>query len=136
MADVDGNATGRVQKRAQHRFVIKFLVDDVTNRAGACELEDEGIDPGDVVGQKEEPALWQVLEAEGMDAIEEFDERPPKKMERALTGGHVRHRLLRLLFTISPQASICQSTSSDGNKRPSSPRRLHRTRAAPCNQSF
>ena len=25
--------------------------------------------------------------------INESDERPPKKMERALTGGHVRHHL-------------------------------------------
>jgi hypothetical protein len=34
-----------------------------------------------------------MLEAERVDAIEESDERPAKKMERALTGGHVRHRL-------------------------------------------
>ena len=34
-----------------------------------------------------------VLEAKRVDAIKESDERPAKKMERALTGGHVRHRL-------------------------------------------
>jgi hypothetical protein len=73
--------------------VIKLLVDDVTNGAGASELENESIDPGNVIGQKEEAALRQMLEAEGVDAIEQFDERPTKKMERALSGGHVRHRL-------------------------------------------
>jgi hypothetical protein len=46
-----------------------------------------------VIGQKEEAALRQIFEAERMDAIKESDERPAKKMERALTGGHVRYRL-------------------------------------------
>ena len=73
--------------------MIKFLIDDVTNRSRASELEDEGIDPGDVIGQEEEAAFRQMLKTERLDPIKEFDERPPKKMERALTGGHVRHRL-------------------------------------------
>src|SRR5436190_24067692 len=109
MADVNRDATDSAHKPVQHWFAIKFLIDDVTNGAGACELEDEGIDPGDVIGQKEEAALRQMFEAEGANAIENFDERPAKKMERALTGGHARHRLLRLLFTISLRPSICQS---------------------------
>ena len=61
--------------------------------AGTCELENESIDPGDVIGQKQEAAFRQIFEAERVDAIKNFDERPARKMERALTGGHVRHRL-------------------------------------------
>src|SRR5438067_2630158 len=109
MAGVNRDAADRAQKRAQCRLVIKFLVDDVTNRAWTGELEDEGIDPGDVIGQKEEAPLRQMFKAKSADPIEKSDERPAKKMERALTGGHARHRLLRLLFTINARPSICQS---------------------------
>src|SRR2546423_3431142 len=119
MADVNRDATDSAHEPVQHWFAIKFLIDDVTNRAGACELEDEGIDPGDVIGQKEEAALGQMFEAEGADTIENFDERPAKKMERALTGVHVRHRLL---FTISARQSICQSATGHGG---SPQNRLH-----------
>src|SRR5438270_5929933 len=105
MAGVNRDAADRAQKRAQCRFVIKFLVNNVTNRAWTGELEDEGIDPGDVIGQKQEATFGQILQAKGADTIEKSDERPAKKMERALTGGHVRHRLLRLLFTISARPS-------------------------------
>src|SRR6266446_788491 len=108
MADVNRDATDTAKKRAQRRFLIKFLIDDVTDGAGACELEDKGIDPRDVIGQKKEAALWQMFESERVDPIKETNERPRKKMERALTGGHVRHRLL---FTISARPSICQSAS-------------------------
>jgi hypothetical protein len=133
MADVNRDATDTAKKRAQRRFLIKFLIDDVTDGAGACELEDEGIDPGDVIWQKKEATFGQMLEADGVDAIKESDERPAKKMERALTGGHVRHRLL---FTISVRTSICQSATADGNERPSRPRRPNRARAASHDQSF
>jgi hypothetical protein len=73
--------------------VIKFLIDDVTNRPRASELQDDGIDPRDVIRQKKKSAFGQVFESERVDPIKETNERPRKKMERALTGGHVRHRL-------------------------------------------
>src|SRR5256885_8854176 len=103
MADVNRDTTDSAHKPVQHWFAIKFLIDDVTNGAGACELEDEGIDPGDVIGQKEEAALGQMFETEGADTIENFDERPAKKMERALTGGHNKDRFFSFLFFISPR---------------------------------
>src|SRR5205814_10030165 len=120
-------------ERAEHRLVIKFLIDDVTNGSRTGELQDERVNPGDMIWQKEKAAFRQMLEAEGADTIKNFDERPAKKMERALTGGHVRHRLL---FTISLRPSICQSASRNGNERPSCPRRPNRARAAPCDQSL
>src|SRR6266849_8719861 len=98
MTGVDRNAADRSQKRFQCRLVIKFLVDDVTNRSWTAELEDERVDPADVIGQKEKAAFGQMLEAERADAVKEFDERPAKKMECALTGGHVKHCLS---FTIN-----------------------------------
>src|SRR4029077_3292736 len=133
MADVDWNAADRAQKWAQDRFAIKFLIEDVTKRAGRCELQDERVDPGDVIGQKKKAAFRQVFEAECVDPIKESNEGPPKKMERALTGGHVRHRLS---FTINVRPFICQSATADGNERPSRPRRPNRTRAASHDQSF
>ena len=93
MSYIDRNAAGRSQKRPQHRLVIKFLIDDVTNRPRASELQDDGIDPRDVIRQKKKSAFGQVFESERVDPIKETNERPRKKMERALTGGHVRHRL-------------------------------------------
>ena len=62
------------------RFAVKFLIDDVTNRSGTSELEDEGVDPGDVVGQKEEAAFRQILKSQRVNAIENSDEPPAKKM--------------------------------------------------------
>ena len=53
MPDIDRNATDGAQKWAQHRFVIKLLVDDVTNGARTGELEDEGVYPADVIWQQE-----------------------------------------------------------------------------------
>ena len=111
MADVNRNAADRAQKGAQDRFVIKFLIDDVTNRSRASELQDDGIDPRDVIRQKKKSAFGQVFESERVDPIKETNERPRNKMERALTGGHVRHRLL---FTINARPSICQSASGHG----------------------
>src|SRR5258708_2038134 len=108
MSYIYRNTAGRSQKRAQHRLVIKFLIDDVTNRSRASELQDDGVHPGDVIGQKKKSAFRQLFESERVDPIKETNERPRKKMERALTGGHVRHRLS---FTISARPSICQSAS-------------------------
>jgi hypothetical protein len=133
MADVNRDTTDGAQEWAQHRFVIELLINDVTNRSRACELEDEGVDPGDVIRQEEEAAFRQMLKSERANAIENFDERPPKKMERALTGGHVRHRLLRLLFTISVRPFICQSTIGHaGSPQTSIHERNCGALAAPC----
>src|SRR5207302_2269156 len=126
MPDVNRNAADGAHEWAEHRFVIKFLIDDVTNRPRACQLENKRVDPSDVIGQKQKTALGQIFETERADAIKKFDERPAKKMERALTGGNVRHRFL---FTISPWRFICQSAIRNGNPRPSCPRRPNCARA-------
>src|SRR5437660_9552746 len=45
MPNVDRNATNSPQKRAEHRLMIKFLVDDGTTGTGTGGLQDEGVDP-------------------------------------------------------------------------------------------
>src|SRR5205807_1860134 len=57
MLGVDRNAANNSQEAAQERFVIEFLIDNVADGPGTSELQDDGIDPGDVVGQQEESAL-------------------------------------------------------------------------------
>ena len=69
MARIDRDASNELQKPMQHRFVIEFLVDDVTNRARAGELQDDGIDPANVVGQKKKSALRQIVSSERSHAV-------------------------------------------------------------------
>jgi hypothetical protein len=64
----------------EQRFAIKFLIDDVTNGARAGELEDNGIDPADVIGQKKKAAFRQMFDTEWADAIKNSDQRPAKKV--------------------------------------------------------
>ena len=52
MARLDRDAAHDTQERPQKRLVIKFPVDDVTNRTRTSELQHDRIDPGDVIGQK------------------------------------------------------------------------------------
>src|SRR4029453_14229965 len=56
LAASDGNATEHAQKRVQDRFVIILLIDDVADRAGAAELQNDAIHPADMVRQKKKPA--------------------------------------------------------------------------------
>lgn len=69
MARIDWDASNEPQKPMQHRFAIEFLVDDVTNRARAGELQDDGIDPANVVGQKKKSALRQIVSSERSHAV-------------------------------------------------------------------
>ena len=69
MANVDRNAAYSAQKWAQHRFAIKFLIDDVTNRSRAGDLEQDGIDPSDVIGQQQKSAGRQIFQADGRNTI-------------------------------------------------------------------
>src|SRR6266545_6707778 len=54
--NIDRNATQRAQNRVQNRVVIVLLVDDVPNRARASELQNDGVNPGDVVRQSKKTA--------------------------------------------------------------------------------
>lgn len=53
----------------QKSISIEFFVDDVTDVAGAGELEHQRIDKGDVIGQKEKTAVRQMLQPEGGRSI-------------------------------------------------------------------
>jgi hypothetical protein len=69
MARIDWDASTEPQKPMQHRFVIEFLVDDVTNRALAGELQHDGIDPADVIRQKKKSAFRQIVSSERSHAV-------------------------------------------------------------------
>ena len=51
MAGINRNAAQHAQKRVQDRFVIILLVNDVTDRSGAGELQNEGVYPANMIGQ-------------------------------------------------------------------------------------
>ena len=93
MADIDWDATYQPQERAENRSMVVLLVDDVADRAGTGELQDNGVNPGDVVRQKQKPARGYVFQAQRGDPIKATHNQPAKKMERAFSGGHGRHPL-------------------------------------------
>ncbi len=93
MADINGNAADRPQKRMQNAFAIKFLVDDVPDRTRAGELQYDCIDPRNVIGQEKKPALRQVLGAERSNAIKTPHQLARDKMQRPLSGRHRGHCL-------------------------------------------
>ena len=85
IASIDWNTTQRPQNRVQNRFVIMFLVDDVSNRARASELQNERVNPGDVVRQKEESALWKIFQSKRSDPVKATHQQPTKEIEGALS---------------------------------------------------
>ena len=93
MARIDRNASNELHKPMQHRFVIEFLVDDVTNRARTGELEDEGVHPADMIRHEKKPAGRQVFQAQRSDAIKEANQWLANEVERAFGSGLAWHRL-------------------------------------------
>ncbi len=69
LALADRDATNRAQNRMQHSLVIIFVVDDVADRPGAGELQDEGVHPADVIRHKKKAAGRQIFQTERSDAI-------------------------------------------------------------------
>ena len=69
MADADRDTTKGTQDRVQNRFVIILLVDDVTDRTRARELQNESVHPADMIGYEKKAAAWQILHADRSDAI-------------------------------------------------------------------
>ena len=57
MTDIDWDAAQRAQNRVQNPFVIILLVDDVTDRTRAGELQDESVHPTDVIWHKKKSAI-------------------------------------------------------------------------------
>ena len=98
MAHINRNAPQQSKKRLQDWFMIKLLVDNISDRATAGELQDDGIDPGDVVGQKKKSALRQIVDSESIDSIKTTRQHPAEERERAFSGGLGSHRLS---FTIN-----------------------------------
>ena len=94
MTGIDWDAAQRAQNRVQNRFVIILLVDDVTNGAGAGELEDESIDPTDMIRHKKEAAGRQIFQAKRCDSIKCTHQWPAKKIKRAFSGGHPASHLI------------------------------------------
>jgi hypothetical protein len=98
MANIDGDATHDPQKRIQHRFAIKFLIDDVANWAWTCELQYDCIHPGNVIGQEKKSAAGQVFQPVRRDTVKAVQQRHDNDMQHALSGGHGTHCLS---FTIN-----------------------------------
>ena len=98
MPRIDRDAFHQPQKRMQERLAIKFLVDDVPNWTRASELQDDGINPANVVGQKEKSAFRQIVDSQRSDPIKATHQRAAEEIERAFSGGHGSHRLS---FTIN-----------------------------------
>src|SRR5207247_9364259 len=92
MADVDGDAAEHTQEWVQDRFVIILLVDDEADWARTGELQDEGVDPTDMIGHEKKPAGRQIFQADRSDAIKATHQQPPKKIADAFSARQRRHR--------------------------------------------
>jgi hypothetical protein len=91
VAGIDWNAAHSSQQRTQQWLVIKFLVDDVTDGAGTSQLENNGVDPADVIGKEQTAAGRQVIRAVRRYAVEAAGNRGAKKVKQSLgnrCGGH------------------------------------------------
>jgi hypothetical protein len=87
------DAPNRAQDRMQNRLVIIFLVDDVADRPGAGELQDEGVHPADMIRHEKKAAGRQVLQTERSDAIKAAHQWPAQEMERTFGRGLGPHGL-------------------------------------------
>src|SRR5215211_3828109 len=85
----DWDAANRAQDRMQNRLVIIFLVDDVADRPGTRELQDEGVHPADVIRHEKKAARRQVFQTARSDAIKTADQWPAKEIKRAFGRRHL-----------------------------------------------
>lgn len=69
----------------QNRLLIKFLVNDVTNAARTRELENDGVNERNMIGQKEEAARRQLFVAKASDPINCLRNDWSQEIERPLT---------------------------------------------------
>jgi hypothetical protein len=87
------DAPNRAQDRMQNRLVIIFVVDDVADRPGTGELQDEGVHPADVIRHEKKPASRQVFQTAHSDAIKAAHQWPAKEIERPFGSGLGLHGL-------------------------------------------
>jgi hypothetical protein len=76
LALTDGDATNCAQNRMQHALVIIFLVDHVADRTRAGELQNERVDPTDVIRNEKKTAGRQVFQTQWSYAIKAAHQRP------------------------------------------------------------
>src|SRR5438309_8872736 len=93
MTRVARDAADESHKGLQDRLAIKFLVDDVADRSWARDLQNDRIDPGDVIWQKQKSALREMLNAKRSDAVNAAHQRASKEMKRAFAGRYRGHGL-------------------------------------------
>ena len=87
------DAPNRAQDRMQNRLVIIVVLDDVPDRPGTGELQDEGVHPTDVIRYEKKPASRQVFQTVRSDAIKAAHQWPAKEIEHAFGSGLGRHPL-------------------------------------------
>ena len=71
VAGGDGDGVEYAENPIERGLVVDALEHHETDRARTGDLEDDGIDPGDVIGQEEEAAGGEFLHAMRMDAVNE-----------------------------------------------------------------
>jgi len=81
---VDRNDADHSQWQLQHRFSVKFLVDNESNRAGTRQLQNDGIDPGDVIGHEQESPGRKIVQSDRPYPVNQASEPTAKRIEGAL----------------------------------------------------
>ncbi len=90
----DGDGADGAEDGVEQRKAVDFIPDDEANGPRAGELQDEGIDVGEVIREEEEAAAREALRMARGDAVDEADEDGGETAEEALgerewrMGGH------------------------------------------------
>ncbi len=88
---VNRNAARQVQKRMQDRIPVILIMNDEANRTRAGDLENDGVDPRDVIRQEQKTARRQSVAANRFDPVNETSKREADEVERAFCERGMRH---------------------------------------------
>src|ERR1019366_3232131 len=99
VTQIKWNAAHRSKNRIEDTMLINRRVDDIANRPRTGHLQENGVDPGDVIWQQKKALGRKMFAPNRRDAIKTASQADAQEVECAFTE---RHRSHRLWFTIGP----------------------------------
>jgi hypothetical protein len=111
---INWNASQRSENWIEDTISINRRIDDVTNRPRAGDLEQNGVNPGDVIGQQKKALSRKMFASNRRDAIKTAGQAEAQEVECAFTE---RHRTivydLQLVRCQLQSATACRSSNPE-----------------------